>query len=160
MCSTPAVDGDARTADRFPSCGGGYVGVMTDSDSNDTADATPTASSAEATDPSVLGERIGDEGRPGDEFPPDEPMGVEDPAIVAQGVIARDDVAQREARLVSEHTEEAAAGARPGPGLIDPVQDEVPGLDDPEQQLVADVGTAEDGPEARAVRTIDDDGSA
>ncbi len=66
-------------------------------------------SHAEQLDPTVLGEEIDDDVRPGDDYPPTEPIAVEDPAIVAEGVIARDDVEQRTERMEPE------AGEAPAP---------------------------------------------
>ena len=117
-------------------------------------------SHAEHLDPTVLGEEVGDTGRPGDDFPRDEPLAVEDPSIVAHGVIARDDVASRDERLVPEAEAEernAATGApamqgRPA-GLVDPAMSTAtaPSIDDDEQQLIATESVEpEPSPEARA----------
>ncbi|MGA9279130.1 hypothetical protein [Ilumatobacter sp.] len=57
-----------------------------------------TDSHAESLDPSVLGEQVGDDRRPADDYPADEPLGVEDPSIIGDGRIARDDVASRDER--------------------------------------------------------------
>lgn len=114
-------------------------------------------SHAEQLDPSVLGEEVGDDGRPGDAFPPDEPLAVDDPNITADGSIAPDDVETREDRLVDD-----AARATPADGddtttLVDPEAADVPSLDDTERQLVADEATDGDGPEAAAVHVVDAD---
>ncbi|WP_395154887.1 hypothetical protein [Ilumatobacter sp.] len=116
-------------------------------------------SHAEQLDPTVLGEEVGDTGRPGDDFPRDEPLAVEDPSIIAHGVIARDDVASRDERLVPEAEErDAANGAstmqgRPA-GLVDPAMSTAtaPSIDDDEQQLIATESVEqEQSPEARAL---------
>jgi hypothetical protein len=98
----------------------------------------------------VLGEEVGEDGRPGDDFPPDEPLGVDDPSIVDQGMIARDDVEAREARRRVPDDDTDA----PAPGLLGPSGDDT----DREPQLVADESSAtEPAAEAAAVRTVDDD---
>jgi hypothetical protein len=120
-------------------------------------------SHAEHLDPTVLGEEVGDTGRPGDDFPRDEPLAVEDPSIVAHGVIARDDVASRDERLVPEAEAEAeernavtgapAMQGRPA-GLVDPAMSTAmaPSIDDDEQQLIATESVEqEQSPEARAL---------
>ncbi len=109
-------------------------------------------SHAEQLDPSVLGERVGDERRPAADFPPDEPLAVDDPNIVAGGVIARDDVESREAR----HTDRGVrADDASAPGLIEPGDD--PDVRDDEQQMVADAGdrVPEAAAEAAAVHVTD-----
>jgi hypothetical protein len=61
-------------------------------------DAHDSQSSAEQTDPTILGETVGQQDRPGDSYPPDEPLGVEDPSILHDGSIAPDDVETRAQR--------------------------------------------------------------
>ena len=116
-------------------------------------------SHAEHLDPTVLGEEVGDTGRPGDDFPRDEPLAVEDPSIVAHGVIARDDVASRDERLVPEAEERNAVTGAPAmqgrpAGLVDPAMSTAmaPSIDDDEQQLIATESVEqEQSPEARAM---------
>jgi hypothetical protein len=69
-------------------------------------DANDSQSIAEATDPSKLGETVGQEDRPGDDYPPDEPLGVEDPSILGDGRIAPDDVETRSQREQPERFDE------------------------------------------------------
>lgn len=115
-----------------------------------------TDSHAEQLDPSVLGEEVGDDRRPAADYPPEEPLGVEDPSILDDGRIARDDVGTRTDRV--EPDAQVPAGASPAErfdaGLIEPA----PASDgtDQESQLVADTGDADTGPEAAALH-IDDD---
>lgn len=54
-------------------------------------------STAEQLDPSKLGEQPGDPGRAADrDYPPDEPLGVDDPALdPAAGDVEPDDAARR-----------------------------------------------------------------
>jgi hypothetical protein len=63
---------------------------------------------AEATDAAKYGkDAVGDRGEGLDpNSPPDHPLGVEDPSIVAGGVIARDDVETRDDRHEPEVHEE------------------------------------------------------
>ena len=54
---------------------------------------------AEATDPSTLGHGPDDDGLPGiEDFPPERPLGVEDPAILQGGSGTSDDLVLREWR--------------------------------------------------------------
>lgn len=106
-------------------------------------------SHAEALDPSNLGEQVGDHDVAAVEahYPPDEPLGLDDPALTDTGDIIPDDVESREGRLVSER--------------VRPQHDHVTGLiadgdgigeEDRSAQLVAEGGDDEDeGPEAGAM---------
>lgn len=94
------------------------------------------ASHAEQLDPSKLGEEVGDDGRAADDFPPDEPLGVDDPSILSDGSIADDDYRTRDDRHVDER-EPPDEAARPA-ALLDPGVD--PDVIDDEQQLIADTG--------------------
>ena len=107
-------------------------------------DANQPQSHAEQTDPTTLGETIGQHDRPGDVFPPDEPLAVEDPSILDDGRIAPDDVATRAER------------ERPGHDLLDPSDD--PDRLDDEEQLVARHGDdADSAAEVAAVHEIPSD---
>lgn len=112
-------------------------------------DADPQ-SHAEQTDPTVLGETVGQTHRSGDVFPPDRPLGVNDPSIRRDGSIAPDDVETRSRR------EEPAGGAEPSDGgvghdLLDPSDD--PDRLDDEPQSIATVGDdADSAAEVAAVR--------
>jgi hypothetical protein len=122
------------------------------------SDANPPQSHAEQTDPTMLGETVGQADRPGDVFPPDEPLGVEDPSILDDGRIAPDDVATRAER---ERPEAGAPGAGTeaselGHDLLDPSDD--PDRLDDEQQLVARQGDdADSAAEVAAVHEIPND---
>ena len=107
--------------------------------------------SAESLDPEVLGGEVGDDERPAEGYPADEPMGVEDDTIVAGGVIARDDVEGRDERLQPEAGEgaDAAVDERAPLGLADPDPDAA-GLDD-EERLIADEVDPDASPEAGAL---------
>lgn len=107
-------------------------------------------SHAEQLDPSVLGERIGDDRRPAADFPPDEALAVDDPNLDGNGVVVRDDVESRDERR-ADHDDGPTGG--PSPALIDTGDD--PDLRDDERQLVADEGDRDLSPEAGAVH-IDD----
>ena len=122
--------------------GVGYGTVMSDSH-------------AEQLDPTVLGERVGDEHRPAADFPPDEPLGVEDETILADGSIADDDVAGRSDRHQDDDRDNGNAGAG-GPALIEPGAD--PDVSDDEQQLIAETGDRDPSPEADAVHVRDQPG--
>ncbi|MEZ5295028.1 MAG: hypothetical protein R2697_01755 [Ilumatobacteraceae bacterium] len=104
-------------------------------------------SHAEQLDPSKLGEEVGDDQRAAADFPPDEPMAVDDPSILADGSIAEDDYRTRDGRHVT-HDEAADDQAEP-PALIEPGLD--PDVVDDEQQLIADTGDRDPSPEAAAV---------
>ncbi|MEM1334709.1 MAG: hypothetical protein AAGG08_14755 [Actinomycetota bacterium] len=106
-------------------------------------------SNAEQFDPSVLGEGVGDTGRAGDDFPRDAPMGVEDPTIVADGVIARDDVASRSERIADASDDAPARG----PGLAETGANPTGG---PESDVIVEaMPTPDEGPEAAAVHVTD-----
>lgn len=111
--------------------------------------------SARSLDPEVLGESVGDDERPAEGYPADEPMGVEDDTIVAGGLIARDDVEGRDERLEPEVGEAGEAGGdvvvdeRESIGLADTDPDAA-GLDD-EERLLADEVDPDSSPEAGAL---------
>jgi hypothetical protein len=118
-------------------------------------------SHSEQTDPTKLGETVGQHDRPGDVYPPDEPLGVEDPSILDDGQIAADDVATRSEREEPEQGEESGPppddvddlGERLGHDLIDPSAD--PDRLDDEGQLVAAEGDDPDrAAEVAAVHEI------
>ena len=90
---------------------------------------------ADRLDGEVLGEEIGDDGLPGvGDYPPDQAQGVNDPNLVA-----RDDVAMREARTRSEEV----PGREPRTGdVLPPAGDD--DVSDTEQQLLADRAPADD----------------
>jgi hypothetical protein len=73
-------------------------------------DADQPRSHSEQTDPAKLGETGARAERPGEPYPPDEPLGVDDPSILGDGRIARDDVATRTTRERPEPGEHADAG--------------------------------------------------
>lgn len=78
-------------------------------------DPPPTESTSEQLDPSTLGERPGDTERAADQgYPPDSPLGVEDPALdPSEGEVAPDDAARRAWREQPEPAaDESAEGAR------------------------------------------------
>ena len=116
-------------------------------------------SHAEQLDASVLGEDdtddIGDDTAPAADFPPEEPLGVDDPSILADGSIADDDYATREARHRhdADRQHRADAGTE-APALIDPSAD--PDVLDDEQQMLADEGDLDTSPEAAAVRVTEE----
>ena len=107
-------------------------------------------SHAEQLDPTVLGEEVGDDRMPAEGYPADEALAVDDENIVAQGMIARDDVASREDRLADDDTTERSEA----PALIEPGAE--PDLRDDEQQMIADTGDRDDSPEAAALHVTDD----
>ena len=125
-------------------------------------DANQPQSHAEQTDPTTLGETIGQHDRPGDVFPPDEPLAVEDPSILDDGRIAPDDVATRAERERPESGADSAGtsetGLETGNGhdLLDP-SDDPERLDD-EEQLVARHGDdADSAAEVAAIHEIPSD---
>jgi hypothetical protein len=119
-------------------------------------------SHAEQLDASVLGEDdtddIGDDTAPAADFPPEDPLGVDDPSILADGSIADDDYATREER--HRHDDEPDDGdgsddtddGTEAPALIDPSSD--PDVLDDERQMLADEGDRDTSPEASAVHVI------
>jgi hypothetical protein len=110
-----------------------------------------TDSHAESLDPSVLGEEVGDDDRPAADYPPDEALAVEDPSIVDEGLIARDDVATRDRRQRPEVDGSVTEPVRERftDGLID--TNVSPDGNDHEERLIADRGDADTGPEADAL---------
>jgi hypothetical protein len=116
-------------------------------------DAHDSQSNAEATDPSKLGETVGQQERPGDAYPPDEPLGVEDPSILGDGRIAPDSVETRSEREQPEAFDEPDGGFHEtvlGHDLLDPSDD--PDRLDDEEQLVASLG--EDSDSAAEVAAV------
>ena len=129
-------------------------------------------SHAEQLDESVLGEDDTDDIEAGSPdasptagFPPDQPLGVDDPAILSDGSIAEDDYAAREARHrhagdpddERDERDDSRASDEPAPALIEPGAD--PDVLDDEQQLIADEadeGDLDTSPEAAAVHITDD----
>ena len=87
---------------------------------------------ADQLDGEKLGEGVDDEGLPGiGDYPPDQAQGVNDPNLVA-----RDDVAMREARTRSEEV----PGREPRTGDVLP-PDGHDDVSDTERQLLAEAGT-------------------
>ena len=75
----------------------------TDGSGQDTAEATDAAKYGQ----DAVEDDDGDRAEALDPHsPPDEPLGVEDPSIVAEGVIARDDIESRDDRHEPESTPE------------------------------------------------------
>ena len=122
----------------------GYDQRMTD-------DSQPQ-SHAEQTDPSTLGETIGQHDRPGDSYPPERPLAVDDPSILDDGRIARDDVEARSEREQPEEVEAGRAAGGVGHDLLDPSAD--PDRLDDEPQMVATEG--DDGVIAAEVAAVHD----
>lgn len=119
-------------------------------------DANDSQSSAEETDPTKLGETVGQHDRPGDVYPPDEPLGVEDPSILGDGWITTDDVETRSQREQPERSEQAGSSSETedlGHDLLDPSDD--PDRLDDEEQLVATQGDdADSAAEVAAVHEV------
>jgi hypothetical protein len=106
-------------------------------------------SHSEQLDASKLGEGVGDDELATDGSPTETPMAVDDDTIVAGGVIARDDVATREARRAGGDRNEPDP-----PGLIETPAN--PDIVDDEPELLAESGDTEQAPEADAIRVTDD----
>lgn len=123
----------------------GYCADMTDSNQ--------PQSHSEQTDPTKLGETVGQHDRPGDVYPPDQPLGVEDPSILDDGRIAADDVATRSDRERPEQGESGANGAELGHDLIDP-SDDPDRLDDEEQLVAVEGDDADSAAEVSAVHEV------
>jgi hypothetical protein len=119
-------------------------------------DANDSQSTAEETDPAKLGETIGQHDRPGDVYPPDQPLGVEDPSILDDGWVTTDDVATRSQREQPERFEQAEGVSDEeelGHDLLDPSDD--PDRLDDEEQLVATQGDdADSAAEVAAVHEV------
>ncbi len=77
---------------------------------------TDSQSGAEQLDPSKLGEGVGDDERAADQgYPPDSPMGVDDPALdTPGGDVASDDVEQRAWREEPELSADSERTKEPG----------------------------------------------
>jgi hypothetical protein len=106
-----------------------------------------------------LDDRIdGHIGRAPADYPPEEPMGVDDLGILSDGSIADDDYATRDSR--HRHDDETPTDEDDeddlAPGLIESGAD--PDLVDDEQQLIADDGDEDTSPEAAAVHLTDEAG--
>lgn len=108
-----------------------------------------TDSHAEQLDASKLGEKIGDDDLASDDYPAETPMAVDDETIVRGGVIARDDVATRDARRTDDDRAETDS-----PGLIETSDD--PDIADDERQLIAESGDRERSPETDAIHITDE----
>lgn len=123
------------------------------------SDATSPGSGAEQTDPSVLGESVGGTDRPGDDYPPAEPLGVDDPSILADGSIAEDDVESRSDR---EEPEVSAERPTPAPDrvhdLLDP-NDDPDRLDDEPQMIASEDDDGDSSPEVSAIHVTGNDGA-
>lgn len=122
-------------------------------------DANDSQSSAEQTDPTKLGETVGQHDRPGDVYPPDEPLGVEDPSILEDGWVASDDVETRSGREEPQWSEQPAPGAEKdelGHDLLDP-SDDPDRLDDEEQLVAARGDDADSAAEVAAVHEVPED---
>ena len=118
------------------------------------SDTNDPQSAAEATDPSKLGETVGQHDRPGDVYPPDEPLGVEDPSILDDGRITRDDVATRAERERPEVSAESApVDSALGRDLLDPSSDP-DRLDDEEQAVATRGDDADSAAEVTAVHDV------
>jgi hypothetical protein len=118
-------------------------------------DANDSQADAEATDSTKLGETVGQHDRSGDIYPPDEPLGVEDPSILADGRIASDDFESRSEREVPE---QPATPPREdlGHDLLDPSADP-DRLDDEEQLVAAEGDDADTAAEVAAVHAVPDE---
>ena len=106
-------------------------------------------SHAEQVDSDVLGDPVDDDEMPGADYPPQDPVAVDDPNIVDHGMIAKDDVESREKRLRREDDVGDPDAGQRGPGLID--TNENPDLDDEEPESIADTGDDDPSPEAAAL---------
>jgi hypothetical protein len=114
-------------------------------------------SHAEQLDPTVLGEQVGDDRRPAADYPPDQPLAVEDETIRADGSIAADDVATRaDRRNEPGGPADDTADDTQGEALIEPGDD--PDVRDDEKQLIAETGDRDPSPEAGAVHVHDQTG--
>ena len=117
-------------------------------------DANQPKSHAEQTDPTKLGETVGQHDRPGDTYPAEQPLAVDDPSILQDGRISRDDVETRSEREQPEVGEaQREGGADVGHDLFDPSAD--PDRLDDEQQMVATEGDeADSAAEVAAVHDV------
>lgn len=113
-------------------------------------------SHAEETDETKLGQTVGQPDRSGDLFPPEEPLGIDDPNVLADGSIAADDVATRADRERAEVDLEGGVPERLGHDLLDPSDD--PDVLDDEAELIAVEGEdADDDAEVTAMHVTFDD---
>jgi len=117
-------------------------------------DANQPQSHAEQTDPTKLGETVGQTDRPGDVYPPDEPLAVDDPSILDDGRIATDDVETRSEREQPEVGERSGQdGDELGHDLLDPSADP-DRLDDEEQMVATEGDDADSAAEVAAVHEV------
>lgn len=107
---------------------------------------------SEQLDAAKLGEEIDAETLPGiDDYPPDEPLGVEDPTVGGE-----DDVATRERRERPEVWEEPARGDDEPVDLLPPDDDD-DAYDGENQQIAqAEDPEGQTAPEVAAVHEVDD----
>ncbi len=119
-------------------------------------DANAPQSHSEQTDSTKLGETVGQVDNPGDIYPPDQPLGVEDPSILGDGSIATDDVETRSEREQPEVGDAPPKTDELGHDLLDPSDD--PDRLDDEEQLVARHGDdADSAAEVAAVHEVPSD---
>lgn len=119
-------------------------------------DANAPQSHSEQTDPTKLGETVGEADRPGDIYPPDQPLGVDDPSILGDGWITTDDVETRSEREQPEVADAPPKVDEVGHDLLDPSDD--PDRLDDEEQLVATQGNdADSAAEVAAVHEVPKD---
>lgn len=119
-------------------------------------DANAPQSHSEQTDSTKLGETVGEADGPDDTYPPDQPLGVEDPSILGDGWITTDDVETRSAREEPEVGDAAPMVDELGHDLLDPSDD--PDRLDDEEQLVATQGDdADSAAEVAAVHVVPSD---
>ena len=103
------MSGEPTLERRICGFSAGYPRVMSNQDPQD---------QSEEFDGNVLGEHHTDDEMPGANFPPDRPLGVEDPSIVQGGSGTRDSVASRDERHRSEDEPATPDGdIEPQPGL-------------------------------------------
>jgi len=119
-------------------------------------DANAPQSHSEQTDSTKLGETVGEADGPVDTYPPDQPLGVEDPSILGDGSITTDDVETRSAREEPEVGAAAPEVEELGHDLLDPSDD--PDRLDDEEQLVATQGDdADSAAEVAAIHVVPSD---
>lgn len=112
-------------------------------------------SHAEQTDSTKLGETVGQADRSGDIYPPDEPLGVDDPSILADGSIGRDDYESRSKRERPEVSKSSESTAdQQGHDLLDPSADP-DRLDDTAQMVASEGDEGDSAPEVTAIHVVE-----
>lgn len=107
-------------------------------------------------DPTTSDDDSSNQGLVDPDYPDSHPLAVEDPNILADGLVAEDSFEERSARIDRTADGEDAQRDRP-PALIDSDSDGDDGYSlDTNDELLADLGDVDDSPEADAVHIVEE----